>query len=250
MLTVLVASGIIGGGLYVLLWGATLAGALVSSMSGARREAVVWVTGGIAAYAVQAQFSIPDVALSMVTMTLLGALAGLSAVRRPRVIRVSVPMRRLAGTGGAVAGGALCLAAVALVAGDAFDARGDGAVTSGSASGIARLRWAGRIDPLQAAYLDDLARAHESSVRVGVPPEGAYTSALATEERRIDRFGGLARDHLAVARDAALLSRLGSGQGLAFERHLVEAARLDPKNPGLAQALADVRAIAASPAAP
>ena len=79
----------------------------------------------------------------------------------------------------------------------------------------------------------------------------AYASALATEERRIDRFGGLARDHLAAARDAALLRRLGSGDGTVFEQHLAEAARLDPKNPGLAQALADVRAIAAgAPPAP
>jgi O-antigen ligase len=164
VLTVFVAGGVIGGGLYVVLWGVTLAGALAAPTGGARRDAVVWIAGGLVAYAVQAQFSIPDVALSMVAMTLLGALAGLSAGGGPRALRVSAPMRRLAAAAGAAAGGALCLAAVALLAGDALNASGGGAIASGSAAGIGRLRWAERIDPLQAAYLDDLARAQEASV--------------------------------------------------------------------------------------
>lgn len=102
------------------------------------------------------------------------------------------------------------------------------------------MRLARRLNPFQAEYDDDLAAAYEASPGWGVRPADAYTAALSTRERRIERFGGEARHHLLAAEDAARARPVNRMSAVAH--HLAEARRLDPKNPGLATAIAAIEA--------
>ena len=245
LLTVLAAGGLVAGAPYIALWLFAFFRAM-RAPPGAKRVAVAATAGGVAAYLVQAQFSIPDVSVNVVALTFLGTLFGLTSAPNGRRTASTMPRSRsLGGSLTAVrvlAGAALCASAIPLVAADAFDRIGLDRASGGSPAAVTRLQLAVRLDPLQAAYLDDLGAAQESSTRWGASPIEANRSAFGTYQRRLDRFGGTAADHLHAARAAAALASLDAMSPDVAESEIAQAERLDPKNPGLSSAVDGIAA--------
>jgi O-antigen ligase len=236
LLTLLVAGGFPLAVLYIGLWSVAVAAAF-GVRSPSRSSAVSWLLSALAAYAVQAQFSIPDVALHVLAMTLLGSLVGLTPTRmRARRSVALPPIARLPQVGGAAL---LVTVAVVLLAADAVHAVGMRAHPA-SEEAVSRLRAATRINPLQAQYFDDLALARELRAPASRDPHGEYAAALDLRQRRIQRFGGTVAHHLEAARVARVLRPVDDEAANAYEHHLDEARRLDPRNPGLERAIADI----------
>lgn len=237
-LTILAGGGVLAVAAYMGLWLSSLTRA-IRPVSKSRRAAACALLAATAAYAVQAQFSISDSAVNMLGLTCLGSLVGMTAHaahRRPAVMSATRWLR----APGVICGTALCATAGLLVAADWMNARAEDSLARGERESLDGLRIARRLNPFQAEYDDDLADAHEASPGWGVRPADAYSAALSTRERRIERFGGEARHHLLAAEDAARVRP--ESRRLAVAHHLAEARRLDPKNPGLADAIAAIEA--------
>lgn len=227
-LQVLLAGGVPALLAYAAMWLTILFVALRAAArgraTGRRRTAAIALVAAVAAYLAQAQFSIPDPSLNVIAMTLLGSLAGLAPARRGVLRAPHIPA--ILGWAPRAIAPALGVAAVAMIAADYASTRSIDAVPSAAA--LRHAERASSINPLQARYLDELAATHDGSSLWGIAPRDARSEALATYDRRIERFGAGAATYL----DAARIASRDRDSRARMDDYLERALQADPLNPG------------------
>lgn len=234
-LTVLLAGGAPALLAYAALWLAVATAAVRARPRGNRGVGTVALLAALAGYLAQAQFSIPDPSLAVIAMTLLGALAGLAPARRGVVRSQAVPARVVWAP--RVVGAALAAAAVVLIAADYASTQSGDALAASDPAALRKANRARTLNPLQARYDDDVAVAHDASVRWGVSAPEAGALAVIAYDGRITRFGAGASTYLDAARIA---SRERSSLPI-MERYLDAALAADPLNPGTAAVIDEIR---------